>query len=142
MYKIPVKSLCKKTKPPVKAAGRNNMELCDLDVKILKLLSKQKSPVNLAFITKKCGECESSLNKLFRQNFIDSSWIDSLEQVGFPSFEDVTITKEGREYLDNLKLDSRNKTRQINKEKICEIVTGIFIAVAAGIILMFLAFQP
>lgn len=116
------------------------MELSNLEIKILELLSKQKTSVNIAFVRKKCGECEKSLNNLYRNNYINSSWLNDREQVGFPSFEDMTISKEGREYLANLKIDSRNKTRLLNKKEFWEIVIGIFIALSAGIILSYLAF--
>lgn len=116
------------------------MELSDLEIKILKLLSKQKSPVGLAFISKKCGECKNSLNSLYNKNYITSSLIDDPEQLGFPSFEDTTITNDGLEYLTNLKLDNQHKTSLLNKREFWEIIFGIFIAVAAFIITKCLGF--
>lgn len=116
------------------------MELSDLEIKILKLLSKQKTPVNLAFVSTKCGECEKSLNNLYNKNYIDSSLIDDCEQLAFPSFNDMTISKEGLEYLANLKLNEQHKTSLLNKREFWEIMIGIFIAVAAVVITKCLGF--
>lgn len=116
------------------------MELSELEIKILKLISKKKSPVTLAYVSKKCGECENSLNNLYNKNYIDSSWIDDQVQSGFPSFEDITITKKGLEYLADLKLNEQHQTRLLNKREFWEIMIGIFIAVAAVVITKCLGF--
>lgn len=107
------------------------MELSDLEIKILKLLSKQKSPVGLAFISKKCGECKNSLNSLYNKNYINCSLLDDPEQIGFPSFEDTTISNDGREYLANSKIVNKLNARSSRTDWL----KGIIITVVGGLIL-------
>lgn len=107
------------------------MELNSLEVKILKLLSKQKAPVNHAFISKKCGECENTLYSLYNNNYIDCSILNDPVQLGFPSFEDTTITNDGREYLANSKIANKLNARSSRADWL----KGIIITVVGGLIL-------